>query len=127
MYKLSQRSLKNLEGVHPDMVKVVKRALEISEVDFGITEGLRSVERQEEMYKTGKSQIKDAKNGMHVLGKAVDTLAYPTSAGSWEWKYYVMIDKAMKQAGKELGIPVEWGGDWTSLKDGVHFQLPRNY
>ncbi|QQK88066.1 peptidoglycan hydrolase [Providencia phage PSTRCR_127] len=126
MYKLSQRSLKNLEGVHPDLVKVVKRAIEISDVDFGITEGLRSVERQRQLGKEGKSQIQNPENGMHVLGKAVDTLAYPTPSGSWEWKYYEQIDKAMKQAGKELGIPVEWGGDWK-FKDGVHFQLPRSY
>ncbi|MDF7546949.1 M15 family metallopeptidase [Escherichia coli] len=120
-FKFSQRSENNLRGVHPDLVKVVRLALELSPVDFGITEGLRTVERQKQLVAEGKSQTM---NSRHISGHAVDVFAYPTPAGSWDWQYYQQISRAFKQAGKNLGIPVEWGGDWKTLKDGPHFQLP---
>jgi peptidoglycan LD-endopeptidase CwlK len=120
-FKFSQRSENNLKGVNPDLVKIVRRALQLSPVDFGITEGLRTVERQRQLVAAGKSQTM---NSRHISGHAVDVFAYPTSAGSWEWKYYDQIATAFKQAAKELNIPVEWGGDWKTLKDGPHFQLP---
>lgn len=120
-FKFSQRSENNLKGVNADLVKIVRRALQLSSVDFGITEGLRTVERQRQLVAAGKSQTM---NSRHITGHAVDVFAYPTSAGSWEWKYYEQIATAFKQASKELNIPVEWGGDWKTLKDGPHFQLP---
>lgn len=120
-FTFSQRSENNLKGVNPDLVKIVRRALQLSPVDFGITEGLRTVERQRQLVAAGKSQTM---NSRHISGHAVDVFAYPTSAGSWEWKYYEQIATAFKQAAKELNIPVEWGGDWKTLKDGPHFQLP---
>jgi len=120
-FKFSQRSENNLKGVNPDLVKIVRRALQLSPVDFGVTEGLRTVERQRQLVAAGKSQTM---NSRHISGHAVDVFAYPTSAGSWEWKYYEQIATAFKQAAKELNIPVEWGGDWKTLKDGPHFQLP---
>lgn len=120
-FKFSQRSENNLRGVHPDLVKVVRLALEFSPVDFGITEGLRTVERQKQLVAEGKSQTM---NSRHISGHAVDVFAYPTPAGSWGWQYYQQISQAFKLAGKNLGIPVEWGGDWKTLKDGPHFQLP---
>lgn len=120
-FKFSQRSENNLRDVHPDLVKVVWLALELSPVDFGITEGLRTVERQKQLVAEGKSQTM---NSRHISGHAVDVFAYPTPAGSWDWQYYQQISQAFKQAGKNLSIPVEWGGDWKTLKDGPHFQLP---
>lgn len=120
-FKFSQRSENNLKGVNADLVKVVRRALQLSAVDFGITEGLRSVERQKQLVAEGKSQTM---NSRHLSGHAVDVFAYPTPAGSWDWKFYQKISEAFKQAGKELNIPIEWGGDWKTLKDGPHFQLP---
>ncbi len=120
-FKFSSRSEKNLQGVNPDLVKVTRRALEISEVDFGITEGLRSRYRQKQLVATGKSQTM---NSRHLTGHAVDVVAYIGSQVSWEWPLYEKIAAAFRQASRELNIPVEWGGDWKTLKDGPHFQLP---
>ena len=124
MFKFSRRSEKNLDGVNPTLVKVTRRALELSSVDFGITEGLRTIGRQKKLVEEGKSQTM---NSRHITGHAVDVFAYPTPSGSWEWKYYAMIAEAFKKAANELGVTIEWGGDWKTLKDGPHFQLPYSY
>lgn len=121
IFKFSERSLNNLKGVHPDLVRVVTLALYKSPVDFGVTEGLRTVERQKQLVAEGKSQTM---NSRHITGHAIDVFAYPTSAGSWDMKYYKQIADAFAEASKELGIPVEWGGNWKTFKDGPHFQLP---
>lgn len=119
-YKFSKRSEKNLVGVNSALVTVTRRALELSPVDFGITEGLRSRDRQKQMVAAGASQTM---NSRHLTGHAVDVVAYLGANISWEWKYYEQIATAFKQAGKELGTVIEWGGDWKTLKDGPHFQL----
>jgi len=117
VYQLGVRSKQKLEGVHPDLVAVVKRAIQISEQDFSVGEGLRSLSRQKELVNTGKSTTM---NSRHLTGHAVDLFPYPIS---WDWEYYYPIADAMKQAAEELGVDVEWGGDWESFKDGPHFQL----
>ncbi len=119
-FSFSERSKKNLQGVNPALIAVARRALELSPVDFGITEGLRTMERQREMVRTGKSQTLKSR---HLTGHAVDVVAYLGANISWEWRYYEQIAAAFKQAGKELGTAIEWGGDWKTLKDGPHFQL----
>ena len=121
-YKLSSRSLQKLSGVHPDLVAVVQRAIEITEQDFSVTEGLRSLVRQQKLYKEGKSKTM---NSRHLTGHAVDLAPYPLS---WDWDYFYPIADAMKQAARDLDTPLEWGGDWQSFPDGPHFQLPwRDY
>lgn len=120
-YKLSARSIDKLNGVHADMVKVVKRAIEITSVDFSVTEGLRSIERQKELVAKGASKTMKSR---HITGHAIDVAAFIDGKISWDWKYYENIADAMKQAAKEVGVNIEWGGDWVSFKDGPHFQLP---
>ncbi|BDI36086.1 M15 family metallopeptidase [Escherichia coli] len=120
--KFSYRSENNLDGVKRELVAVVRRALELTEVDFGITEGLRTKERQKQLVAEGKSQTM---NSRHLTGDAVDVVAYMGSQVSWNWPLYEKIAQAFKQAAKELNTPIEWGGDWRTLKDGPHFQLKR--
>lgn len=121
-FRFSRQSEKNLEGVKPQLVAVVRRALELTEVDFGITEGLRSKYRQKQLVAAGKSQTM---NSRHLTGDAVDVVAWVGSHVSWDWPLYEKIAQAFKQAAKELNTPIEWGGEWRSLKDGPHFQLKR--
>lgn len=120
-FKLGSRSLQRLQGVHPDLVKVVKRAIEISQVDFTVTEGLRTLERQKELFAKGASKTMRSR---HLTGHAVDISPLVGGKVSWDWKYYYPMADAMKQAAKELGVNIEWGGDWKTFKDGPHFQLP---
>ncbi|WP_257221938.1 MULTISPECIES: M15 family metallopeptidase [unclassified Acinetobacter] len=112
--------MSKLEGVHPDLIKVVKRAIELTECDFTVTEGLRSKERQAQLLKEKKTTTS---NSRHLTGHAVDLAAWVDNTVSWEWKYYYQIADAMKKAASELNVSIEWGGDWKKFKDGPHFQL----
>ena len=121
MYKLGPTSISRLKGLHPDLVKVVQRAIEISTVDFTVLEGLRSLERQKALVAAGASKTMKSR---HLDGHAVDLGAWVDDRVDWSWPLYSKIADAMKAAAKELNIPIEWGGDWVHLKDGPHFQLP---
>jgi peptidoglycan L-alanyl-D-glutamate endopeptidase CwlK len=116
-YKLSQRSMNNLSGVHPDLVAVVKRAIEITGQDFSVIEGVRGIDRQRKLVAQGKSTTM---NSRHLTGHAVDLVPYPVS---WDWEHFYPIADAMKEAAEELEVDLEWGGDWQSFPDGPHFQL----
>lgn len=120
-FRLSQKSLDRLSGVHPDLVAVVKRALEISEVDFAVLEGVRSKTRQAQLF---KEKATKTLNSRHLTGHAVDLGAYVAGSIRWDWPLYYRIADAMKAAAEELGTPLTWGGDWETFPDGPHFELP---
>lgn len=122
MFKLGPRSRMRLEGVHPDLVRVVERAIEISTVDFTVLEGLRTPERQRTLRDSGASQTL---NSRHITGHAVDLGAWVDDQVDWSWPLYHKIAIAMKTAAKELNVPIVWGGDWRNFKDGPHFELDR--
>ena len=109
-FKLSARSLKRLEGVDPKLVEVVKRAIELTSVDFAVTEGLRSAATQKKFVAQGKSQTMNSK---HLTGDAVDLVAYVGKNISWELNLYDNIADAMKQAAKERGVSLRWGAAWN--------------
>ena len=107
------------------MVAVVNKAIDITTVDFGVTEGLRTVERQRILVNQGASTTM---NSRHITGHAVDLVAYIGAEVRWDWPLYHKIAAAMKKAAKDLDVAIEWGGDWRTFKDGPHFQLSRkNY
>ena len=120
MFKLSKRSLSRLEGVHPDMADVVKRAIELTEIDFGVSEGLRTLETQKKYLAKGATTTLKSR---HLTGHAVDVYAYIDGKAQWAFPMYEKINEAFQQAALELKTPIKWGGEWTSLVDGPHFQL----
>jgi peptidoglycan L-alanyl-D-glutamate endopeptidase CwlK len=124
VFKLGKRSIERLQGVHPDLVKVVERAIDLSPVDFTVLEGLRSPERQQTLVASGASQTL---NSRHITGHAVDLGAWVDNQVDWSWPLYTKIANAMKAAANELGIAIVWGGDWRTFKDGPHFELDRKY
>ena len=119
-YILGTRSRQRLSGVHPDLVAVVKRAIQITEQDFTVLEGVRNINRQRELFKAGKSTTM---NSRHLTGHAVDLAPWPID---WEdLSRFELVADAMKQASEELDVPVIWGGDWRTFYDGPHFELDR--
>ena len=108
-YKLSKRSLARLEGVDERMIRVVKTAITFSTVDFGVIQGLRTIEEQRELVAKGASQTMKSK---HLDGLAVDLMAYVGSRGSWELSLYDNIADAMKLAAIEENVAIRWGAAW---------------
>jgi peptidoglycan L-alanyl-D-glutamate endopeptidase CwlK len=129
MFSLSQRSLNNLRGVHPDLVRVVHRAIEITTVDFVVIEGVRTLARQEQLVKAGASRTLNSRHipGKDGFGKAVDVMALVAGKGRWDWPLYPTIAQAFKAAATELSVPIVWGGDWPRFRDGPHFELSRKH
>ncbi|PIT16660.1 endolysin [Snodgrassella alvi] len=143
MYKLSNRSLQRLYGVDASLVKVVKRAIELTRQDFMVTEGLRTHEQCCINYGKGRTAQQCSLKGVpakyaqpdlskvtwlnnpfaskHVTGRAIDLIPYPID---WnDLKKFHLIAAAMKQAAAELGVRIIWGGDWKSSKDYPHFEI----
>jgi peptidoglycan L-alanyl-D-glutamate endopeptidase CwlK len=127
MFTFSARSLERLKGVHPDLVRVVHGALAISKIDFMVVEGVRSLERQKELFAAAKSKTMRSR---HLTGHAVDLAPLVDIDGdgkcelSWDRSHFYPIADAMFQASHSLNVPIEWGGNWTTFVDLPHWQTP---
>jgi peptidoglycan L-alanyl-D-glutamate endopeptidase CwlK len=122
-FALSQRSKDRLKGVHPDLVKVIEEAIKESPLDFSISEGLRTKERQKVLFDSGKSQTM---NSRHITGHAIDFAVIKDGEVTWDFKYYQLVADHIKAVAKALDVPIVWGGDWVSFKDGPHVELNRS-
>ena len=109
-FSLSSRSLGKLEGVKPELVEVVKKAIELTKTDFGVIYGMRTKEEQQKLFDSGKSQTLKSK---HLTGDAVDLMAYVDGKASWELNLYDDLADAMKWAATEKGVKIRWGAAWT--------------
>jgi peptidoglycan L-alanyl-D-glutamate endopeptidase CwlK len=151
MFKLSKKSLKELDGVHEDLVAIVKRALELSVQDFAVHDGIRTLEEQQKLIKAGASQTLDSR---HLTGHAVDLVPYVNGKLRWEWDPIYKIADAVRVAANEKGTKIRWGGAWDipftgstdspedlvadyvsrrraagkkAFIDGPHFELPKEF
>lgn len=144
-FALSGLSRKRLQGVHPDLISVVTRAIELTTVDFRVQEGVRSKARQRQLVASGASQTTASR---HLTGHAVDLVPMVGAAVRWDWPLFYPIAAAMGRAAVELGVPLRWGGCWCrefvtdpqaavaryvaakraagkpAFIDGPHFELP---
>lgn len=128
-YYLSERSLSRLEGVHPDLVKVIKRAIEITPLDFGVAEGVRTYETQVDYVNAGKSTTMDSYHLPQADGysHAVDLYVYVQGKSTEEHKYFRKVIQAVFTAAIELGVQIEAGALWRDFLDSPHIQLNRKY
>ena len=122
MFRFSARSLRNLTGVHPDLVRVAHRAIELTPTDFLITEGVRTMARQLQLVAAGASRTK---NSRHITGHAIDFAPIVGRTVRWDWPLFPPIAAAFKQAAAEKGVAIVWGGDWPRFRDGPHIELDR--
>lgn len=117
---LSERSLSRLDGVHADLVRVVKRAAATSNIDFTVLEGLRSLERQKTLVARGASKTMKSR---HLTGHAVDLAPFVDGQVVWAWPLYHKLAVIVKAAAKDENVPITWGGDWARFRDGPHWEL----
>ena len=128
---LPKSSLKKLDTVKPILRDLIIKVAEISEIGFIVTEGIRTRERQLELFKARKSQTM---NSRHLTGDAVDLAVWMdydedkvvgVNELSWKFPDYKLLADKVKEVSKEMGIAIIWGGDWRVLRDGPHFELDR--
>jgi peptidoglycan L-alanyl-D-glutamate endopeptidase CwlK len=122
MFNLNVRSEKNLAGVHPDLCLVIRKATLDSDLEFIVTEGVRTKEKQLQLYNAGASKTL---NSRHLTGHAVDVAVLVAGEVRWDWPLYKKVSEIILNAAKVLNIPVVWGGSWKTFKDGPHFELDR--
>jgi len=115
------RSISRMAGLHPDLKKVMNQAILATDLDFTVLEGVRTLERQKQMVESGASTTL---NSRHLDGHAVDIAPFVGGEVRWDWPLYYKLAGIVKAAAKEVGVPIEWGGDWKTFKDGPHWQLP---
>lgn len=120
MYSFSNKSKERLKGVDSSLIKVMEESIKESPYDFSITEGIRTSERQKQLYDEGKSKTLKSK---HLVGKAVDIAILVDGNITWDKKYYQEVAEHIKKVAKELGIGIRWGGEFKSFFDGPHFEL----
>lgn len=126
--KLDQRSERNLARVHPDLVKVIRKAAALNKGPaFIITEGARTMERQRQLVASGASRTLNSRHipGKDGFAKAVDIAFIIGGKARWDWPLFKAASDTIKAAAKAVGVPITWGGDWASFRDGPHFELPR--
>lgn len=116
-YTLGSKSLAELNGVHPALVQVVKRAIELSTQDFSVHDGLRTEAEQKALVDKGASKTMDSKHRPQAdgFGHAVDLVPYVNGKMRWEWPLIYPIANAMREAAEELGVRIRWGGHWGEL------------
>ncbi len=119
-FAFGARSLARLKGVHPDLVRVMKRAIGCSVLDFSIIEGLRTLAKQKEYMAAGATRTM---NSRHLTGHAVDVAPYVGGKIRWDWPLYHQLAAIIKKAAADEQVPITWGGDWASFADGPHFEL----
>lgn len=126
-FTFGDRSIRNLIGVHKNLVDLAMRAIELSEVDFAVIEGLRSAERQEQLFIAGASQRRTG--GKHEIGHAIDTCAWVSGMPCWDWHLYPQIARAFQEASQETGVQVVWGAVWdrqlASMTDDLAAEVER--
>lgn len=128
-FKFSRRSRENLRGVHPDLVAVAELALSRSSIDFMVIDGVRTKAEQRALVAKGASRTM---NSRHLTGHAMDIVPYGDFDGDgdidgddlFNWTIIHKLAPVIKQAAHDLGVPIEWGGDWRTIKDGPHWELP---
>lgn len=122
-FRFGKRSEGNLVGVHGDLVRVMRRAIATTPIDFVVIEGIRSVERQRQLVAQGASKTMRSR---HIHGFAVDVVPIDptTKKVSFKWDLYYALIPAVKKAANDEGVVLEFGADWTRFPDAPHIQLP---
>ena len=119
-FSFGSRSLKRLEGIHPDLRRVLDMAIASTPIDFTVLEGVRTLECQHQLFDQGATKTM---NSRHLTGHAVDIAPIVGGQVSWEWPLYYKLADVVKAAATVENVRLQWGGDWKTFKDGPHWEL----
>jgi peptidoglycan L-alanyl-D-glutamate endopeptidase CwlK len=126
--QLTKKSLEILDKVHPDLKRVILRAVKdypdntVSGTSFIVTEGMRTKARQAQLFASGATKTM---NSRHLTGHAVDLAVLLKGKVRWDWPLYENLSFLIKAAAASEKVFIAWGGDWKSFKDGPHYELDR--
>jgi peptidoglycan L-alanyl-D-glutamate endopeptidase CwlK len=125
MYKFGKSSKAQLSTCQHELQEVMSLAITKSKYDFGISEGIRTEQRQTELVAEGRSRTHHSRHlaNKYGMSEACDVIVYVDGAVTWDIKYYRKVAKSVFEAAIELGIQIEWGGLWENFCDGPHYQL----
>ena len=131
MFKFGDRSKEKLETVHEDLRTVMYEAIKLSPIDFGITEGMRSLERAQQLLDEGASKV--GTRSKHCQGLAVDIVCYNGGKVTWDLDFYEAVAQVVGEVCEVVDIKIRWGGSWQTgdfklnremkFIDAVHFEL----
>lgn len=121
--RMDERSLKRLEGVHPKLVRLIRSFAKQSPQQFIVTEGLRTPERQRQLVEAGASRTMNSK---HLTGRAVDLAVVLDGEVRWDWPLYRQLADNLKAHASKTGVRIVAGADWTTFRDGPHFELHKD-
>lgn len=132
-FKFSQKSLNRLNGVHPDLIKVMKEAIKISQIDFGISQGVRTKQEQQALFDQGRKTpgkiVTNTLDSKHLpqkdgYGHAVDIACYLNGNITWSEKYYFEVADCVIECARKLNVPILWGGNFNgSFRDYPHYEI----
>jgi peptidoglycan L-alanyl-D-glutamate endopeptidase CwlK len=129
--KLTPKDEAHLKKVHPDLARVIRRAAAMwpyKDQEFFITCSLRTLEEQKKLFAAGATRTMNSRHLPHKtdkLSRAVDLAVKVNGELRWDWPLYAQMAKTVKEAAKAEKVPITWGGDWKSFKDGPHFELSK--
>lgn len=129
--KLTPKDEAHLKKVHPDLARVIRRAAAMwphKDQEFFITCSLRTLEEQKKLFAAGATRTMNSRHLPHKtdkLSRAVDLAVKVNGKVRWDWPLYAQMAKTIKEAAKAEKVPITWGGDWVSFKDGPHFELTK--
>ena len=109
-FKLSTRSIDRMAGIEPDLIEMVKTAITLTKVDFGVTCGMRTLAEQEALVAKGASKTMKSK---HLEGRAVDLVAYVGPNVTWSLNMYDDLADAMAEAARRHTVAIKWGAAWS--------------
>ncbi|NBT57503.1 M15 family peptidase [bacterium] len=116
---LSFHNRVKLAFVHPELVRVFDEAVNFYSKKIRIIEGLRSVQRQNQLYLQGKTKTLDSR---HLTGHALDLVTQDNGNILWDEPNAIQLAAAIRASAIKCGVPIRWGGCWQEINTVVNLK-----
>lgn len=137
MLRFGKASKRRLATVAKELQHLAEEALAVEIIDFSVTDGRRSKERQNQYFAEGKSKVQWPDSHHNVLepddlAEAFDLTPFVNGALSYDKTHCCVLAGVILTKAKELGLKIRWGGNWDrdlepitdqDFQDLVHYEL----